>query len=300
MFRKTLAFMTAFAAAACMFVSCGDKKADTSGSKSGKTKNIPGKYQVCDIDGFSLKSSDEGNYLEFDRDGKFALTYYKKDDYVKYRGTYKASGDKIELSFRKFQTTDEVKKANSLLADTDDEEYLNDAVSRQNEIIDREPTEYIFSGENTVTIADDQHHARKELYSYIADELLYSAGRMGIGSEYNVYCFYSSDKSLNTADCSTFFESELNDVVNSKTFLDNYTEEKGLTEDFDLTQHEWLVVTDNDMVVAFGIGEDFDSDVCGISNMWYFENDSPEFVSDDSEKPETLRELYEYYTERNK
>lgn len=41
MFRKTLAFMTAFAAAACMFVSCGKPK-------------LEGKYELCTKEGIEL------------------------------------------------------------------------------------------------------------------------------------------------------------------------------------------------------------------------------------------------------
>ena len=64
MFKKTLAFMTAFAAAACMFVSCGKPK-------------LEGKYELCTKDGMgldvTLSFKDEGRMKINDERCKYEL-----------------------------------------------------------------------------------------------------------------------------------------------------------------------------------------------------------------------------------
>ena len=283
MFRKTLAFMTAFAAAACMFVSCGDKNNDT-GESLTKCETLSGKYQVCDIDGFSGNDS----CLEFRTDGSFTMTHSSDDNCVRYTGSYKLSGDDITLSYRKFTKPGELKEAYSVFSDAD-EKQLTGFIEAANRSVDDEAEKYRISGETVCT--EDGHGERKKLYSHIAEQICVFSLGSGLKGKDGRYSFCSSDSSISDISIPDGYQEEISRDINNINRFDKYTQEEGFTDGFDLSRHEWLVAVSGKNIVAFGIGKDFDSNVCSI-----IITDG----ADGDEKPETLRELYEFYTRRNK
>ena len=298
--RKT--FLASALVMLCFF-SCGDKKADTSDSKSGKTKNISGKYQVCDIDGFTGNSARFG----FNDDGTFSLTYYSDlDSELVYNGKYKLSGDEVSLDFKKFETADEYRKASSLIREMDltDEQVMN-AVKMANMTLDKEPVSYIFSGDDgkNITRSESQHYYRKAVFTQAAEDMFREADSLDIKAKGDGYGYLSSDESrcenISVPDIFSFedFEESMSKTIFGNEF-ERYTQEKGFTDGFDLSEYEWLAVLHDEDVVAFGIGTEFDSEICGISKMWYIDGDGGGAVFDEEDKPLTLEKMYEFYKEK--
>ena len=87
MFKKTLAFMTAFAAAACMFVSCGDSKKEKSEIDTEE------RYELCNKNGVELEMS-----MVFHDNDKFDCSAWMRSEYDEDNGRYNIiDSDTIEI-----------------------------------------------------------------------------------------------------------------------------------------------------------------------------------------------------------
>lgn len=291
--RRSLFLLTA-AAVALSVSGCGSKKSESS------TDTLSGEWTLCDEDGFTAGQTK----FVFGEKGDFSAVYGDGEKLeITYSGKYKYAGGVIKVDYDDINTLEDVKKLSDYFSDFTDED-LETALEHQKASLETVPKELFISdeAEHRVTYIGSEHEYRSEAYTAIANDLMYDSYDLkGYGQD-DSYSFISSDESLNNGDIKAFsdIKEALEERVSSDNALRTYTPEEGFTEDFDFDSHEWLIVMRGDSVCAAGIGEDFESEVFGITNaMWLFdESGSFEIADEETENSvKNLSDLYDLYHE---
>ena len=317
---------------------CGDKESEGSSSKRSSAESLSGTYRVADIDGFGdSESGPIKRLIEFSDDGRFEMFLYKddcdKEYYKEYgcqcneTGSYDVSDGEISLTFDPINTKEElIEQYPSCLdnryretGDTEgEEEYYENMIKN---VMERRKTDKdlkysIADDYDSFYRIDDPHYFRKDAYNYILRTVLDAI--YGDNDEYNAisemveaysdnidkYSFFSSDDELNenvSNEAKENFKEYFEKVVNEKAAScgEDYTAEEGFTRNFDISKHSWLMVTRENDIYAFVVGESIDSDIFGSSStFWRYENPNStasQLGKEITDNFHSIRDVYNYY-----